>query len=249
MDKSLSNTSKEKLTATQKIAVTAGSVSALMLVQNNSIEADIVFVDSPISISLGDPSGTSVPWDIDGDGTIDSGLHVTGGCIPDQCHATIYLDGISLVAVGVPLFSEIAIPLVPGFVVGPTVAPYFWANSYDLPVMHGGTFMSGTNTYSSVNIFSDFHYLGFGDNYIGFRFNGDDSELHYGWAEINLDTGGFVTINRWAYEDVAGRGLPVGVPEPISPLMLLGLGAAGLLGFRQRKRLKSKENNLPNVRG
>ena len=96
------------------------------------------------------------------------------------------------------------------------------------------TTISGGNGNSGPGI--DFQNFVTGPNYLGFRFE-SAGQLLYGWAEIDI-FGGDLQISRWAYEDVAGRGIHVGsissVPEPAT-LALLGLGAAGLLAFRNRK--------------
>ncbi len=84
------------------------------------------------------------------------------------------------------------------------------------------------------------------NGFFGFRFtDAGGTNQFYGWAELNLDTAspGTVTINRWAYNDVAGQSINVGqtsnvnpVPEPGTlSLTLLGLGAGGVRTWRRRK--------------
>lgn len=284
-DKQLNN----KLTATQKMAMTAGSVSALMLVPNSSVDADIVYVDdNTIFMSLGDDIGATAAWDVDGNGSIDFSLIRQGytssngnsrgtgsGFYYNRTAAVLLasqtsggepLGGRGLVS---PFGAASVQAMQYGFVVGPTLANYNWGDGsfsgfYARTAMFSSRY-SFSNSESSgsgsngPDIGFDFNNGGFqaGDiqaNLMGFRFIGEDGELHYGWAEINFDLGsgfargtpGTFTINRWAYQTVAGQGIAVGataIPEPVSPLALLGLGAAGLLSFRRRKQKKSQDES------
>ena len=81
----------------------------------------------------------------------------------------------------------------------------------------------------------------------GFRFEDAANDLHYGWANINFDTvSGTVSITEWAYQStpdtpihIAGTGA-VAVPLPTaSSLGLLGLGAAGVMAWRKRRKDKA----------
>ena len=85
------------------------------------------------------------------------------------------------------------------------------------------------------------------NGFFGFRFTDTGlTNTFYGWAELNLDTTspGTMTINRWAYNNVAGGSIKVGqttadtsVPEPGTlSLTLLGLGAGGVRAWRKRKQ-------------
>lgn len=68
--------------------------------------------------------------------------------------------------------------------------------------------------------------------YIGLRFTiNDPSDLHYGWANLTLNSDYTVTLNALGYEDVAN--MPAAVPEP-SAIALLVAGAIGLVAFRRR---------------
>lgn len=126
-------------------------------------------------------------------------------------------------------------------------------NTNTFTTTSGGTYTS-QSFYTSFNTTSsvggggragpgiDFQNFVNGPNILGFRFESSGS-LFYGWAEININ-GGDLEISRWAYEDVAGRGIHVGstasVPEPAT-LALLGMGAAGLLAFRGRKERRKAQ--------
>lgn len=115
----------------------------------------------------------------------------------------------------------------------------------------GGYSTFSTTTQSTGNQRSgpgiDFQTFVTGADLLGFRFE-TEGELFYGWAEINI-SGSELGITRWAYEDEAGRGIRAGatvsadVPEPAT-LALLGMGAAGLLAFRGRRK---KEEMKPDA--
>ena len=73
-------------------------------------------------------------------------------------------------------------------------------------------------------------------NYFGFRFIGDDTQLHFGWGRI--DVGAAITNRVLAelyYEDTPNSGITVGaVPEPTGAF--LAAGAAGLMALRRRRQ-------------
>ncbi len=79
--------------------------------------------------------------------------------------------------------------------------------------------------------------------YFGVKFSLIDG-AHYGW--VKLQTNGNAsewTILSGAYNSVAGESIlagqgPTAVPEPATSAALLALGAAGLVAYRQRKKLR-----------
>ena len=131
------------------------------------------------------------------------------------------------------------------FNVGPTLAAgYQWGvddvryrsavrvDSFYFRDQNGSTFGGGTGPGIDFVNFQD------GSNFLGFRFDNGGS-THYGWAEIDI-AGADLTITRWAYESDADTAIHVGtIPEP-NGLALLGMGAAGLLAWRNRRQ-KSAE--------
>lgn len=271
---SQARSTSRKLSASQKMVMTAGSVSALLLVPNFSADADIVYVeDDSIFMSLVDPIGTTASWDVDGNGSTDfeffrSDVPYIYGNYRSYLFAirmrSLSMGGQQLGGSGLVGPADVgfegvqALPY--GVAVGPTLADgYRWGSyrvrdvmirsSYAFTTANGSQFTGSGSGFGSQ--FSPLIF-GFeeGDNLFGFRFVGEDGELQYGWAEINFDfqmpgVPGNITIDRWAYQTVAGQGIAVGatssVPEPTSPLALLGLGAAGLLRFRRRKQEKARD--------
>ena len=261
---SLSNEQAEdrrRLTTAQKVAATAGAIAVLAPAADTS--ADVVYVDNAgISQDLFNGNGNSVHWDIDGDGPAEFSLRIRSSGFynyngPSSSFSSgfyniinfasretfgVQLNGRGLVGQGGNGVSNLA----SGVMVGPTLAGYQWGLSnqsyrsalrfdYQRVVASGSTQFS----LSSAAIGIDFNgFAGtFSDGFIGFRFE-INGQLHYGWAEISF-SGNEMSINRFAYEDEAGVGVRVGqtsnVPEPGS-LGILGLGAAGVLAMRRRKK-------------
>lgn len=255
---------KKRMTAAQKMAATAGALAALVPVAD--AQADIVYVEGFVGQDLFAGNGSSADWDIDGDGPAEFDLRVRSSFFSNNSGTGTYsnvqynvinfasrrtyglqLNGRGLVGPGGNGVSN----LNSGVMVGPTLAGYQWGLSnqsyrsalrydYQRAVVSSSTVFSSTN----FQIGADFNGFSgtFDSGFIGFRFE-INGELHYGWAEINF-AGDEMSITRWAYEDVAGVGLRVGqtssVPEP-GTLGLLGLGAAGVLAMRRRKKVREQK--------
>lgn len=72
--------------------------------------------------------------------------------------------------------------------------------------------------------------------YVGFRF-GQAGNFQYGWADITVNANYSITLRGFAFENVPNTPISAGaVPEPATNVLLLSLGAAGLLAYRARRR-------------
>jgi hypothetical protein len=197
-------------------------------------QAGVVYVSgSPISLSMTDPVGTTVSWDVDGVNGREFELFRAsfGGSQSIQLAsvnaAFSPLNGRGFVA---PVPNDDNVQALPfSFNVGPNLPAYAWGLSgyrYRNAMLNSG---------AGAQIGYDF--IGFvpgKDGNIGFRFD-TPGGLLYGWATINIDPAGQnVTIKSWAYNDTPNA--VVHVPEPsTAALTLLALGAAGLRSWRSRK--------------
>jgi hypothetical protein len=75
-------------------------------------------------------------------------------------------------------------------------------------------------------------------HYLGLKFD-VSGNTRYGWAQISVGSDFQITLRGMAY-DTTGAAIPAGagaIPEPSSAL-LMALGAAGLLVYRQRKKTR-----------
>jgi len=80
--------------------------------------------------------------------------------------------------------------------------------------------------------------------YVGFRSQQTDG-THYGWIKLTVNNANAssVTIDSFAYDTVAGQPITAGetgsgIPEPATSAALLALGSAGLVAYRQRRKLR-----------
>jgi len=146
-----------------------------------------------------------------------------------------------------PLGEDDAQALPANFLVGPTLANnYTWGRTGERfrELMYHGTAyyqqtMLGTFTshYDGIGYDLDYGFVP-GLNRFGFRFDAGNG-LQYGWGILDLDfTPGAETvrITQWHYSSTPGEAVDVSEPAAVLPsLALLGLGAAGLRRWRDRK--------------
>jgi hypothetical protein len=243
---------------TQRMAAAAGTMAGVAAMPATA-EAGVVSVTgAPVSLSLSAANGTSVTWDIDGDGIGEFRLHkvdrLFGG--PTHYAGTYGRNGVIHLAsdtefggqgngrgIVAPYYTDNVQNLAVSFVVGPTVTPFSWGRGNDGFYYRRNAMASGTfygNPYGP-RIGYDFAYNGFapGRNFFGFRFDdGIGAGLNYGFGVIDFDlASGTVTISEWQYETDDDVGVHV-VPEPNS-LALLAAGAAGVAAYRRRRTAKA----------
>ena len=228
----------------EKLALATGSLSALSLLSFGA-QAGIIYTVNPVTIDFNHPTGigNAVTWSVDGSHSTFKLFNINGfGSYFLVLSSAGSLLGRGLVrqdAQGVDNKGFVNLGL--GFGVGPSLAAgyNFGGRANDRSMLS----TIGTNPKITPN---PKNFASGVNGFFGFRFtDAGGTNQFYGWAELNLDTAspGTVTINRWAYNDVAGQSINVGqtsnvnpVPEPGTlSLTLLGLGAGGVRTWRRRK--------------
>ena len=218
----------------EKLALATGSLSALSLLSFGA-QANIIYTDAPFTTTV--PTSATT-WSVDNSGRATftrSGI----SAIPNSYKAVFLRSNNGEYGRGVVQkagATDFAMQNLPAnVVIGPTMAGYqFGAASYRGITSFGNI---RTNLKGFNNLIN---------GYFGFQFTDAGlSNTFYGWAEININAPAHsYTINRWAYNTVAGQSIKVGdtgqtsaVPEPGTlSLTLLGLGAGGVRAWRKRKQ-------------
>lgn len=227
----------------ERIALAAGSLSALGLASTGAEAAPILVNNNPVSLSFSTAPGSSAEWDVDGNGSSEFRLFRSSSSVVLDSYGG--QNGRGLVGPG--FFTDDVQALQQGFNVGPTLAyGYVWGSA--------STFRNAMENYDNGNVGGPNFWIGYdfkygftpGDNFFGFRFVNENDELLYGFGVINFDlVNGVVTIDRWAYESTPNTAVEVrpiadninNIPEPgTASLTLLGLGAGGVRAWRARKK-------------
>lgn len=235
-----SNTFANAWSDAEKLALATGSLSLLSF----GAQASIIYTVSPVTINLNHPTGmgSGVTWSVDGShSTFNLWNNAGAGSFFLNIASKGTLLGRGLVRQDTQGVKEKFVNLNLGFWVGPSLAAGY--------KFGGRTNYRSVLTRTSRNIGMGNYAVKFTsgvNGFFGFRFT--DAGLtnqFYGWAELNLNKAspGTVTINRWAYNNVAGGSIKVGqttadtsIPEPGTlSLTLLGLGAGGVRAWRKRK--------------
>jgi len=182
----------------------------------------VVTVNTPFSVNS---THTSVFWDIDGGGANDFLFHWTSSS--DRFILAQRLEGPNRWAHGTASAEQLIKAMATGATVGPVMAAGFKTDNVVYAFF----------TYSH-HIVGGLHA---GTQNVGFQFFLDGGN-HFGWANISISAGS-LTVNNWAYNDVANYGIYAGtaiaVPEPANSaagLGLLALGAAGVSAYKRRKQ-------------
>jgi len=238
MQPKCSKTPRTAWSDVEKLALATGSLSALSLLSFGADASVIYNNTSPVAINFNHASGigSAITWSVDGTNvTFKLWKNIAGGSSFLNFASKNSLLGRGLVRQDAQgNFDSRFVNLGLGFGVGPSLAAGYniggrTNNRTMLSAKAGiaGIASNAKNFASGVN------------GFFGFRFTDTGlSNQFYGWAELNLDTAspGTATINRWAYNNVAGGSIKVGdtgqssaVPEPGTlSLTLLGLGAGGV---------------------
>jgi hypothetical protein len=165
------------------------------------------------------PGFGPIPFDIDGDGTIDFDFPNTFSAME------IVPRGLNRSLIDEQFGDEIVSALMSGDFIGAEPgAGMVWDNH---EAFLGGC-ASGGGTLSCPGNFLD------GLDIVGLEFD-IAGQTHYGWIEIeSFDRFGPVNFQRWAYESDPGVGILAGaIPEPSTALLLVIGTLTCLLGRRR----------------
>jgi hypothetical protein len=224
-----------KWSVSHKIALTAGSASALYLLPGSAVAALITVNNRPVTLNFASSPGSFVTWDVNGTTVADFKLYrgndARGGYLSLYAANVGSSRGVGLVQGGGE--SHALAALTASHRVGRTLNFRTFASIMRSSISNSvkSYYPAGGNLDNGLNLF-------------GFAFVAGGTSL-FGWGTINLDTThGIVTIENWTYDD-GGASVHIGttagtsVPEP-SSLALLALGAGGLAAWRTRKRKEAR---------
>ncbi len=235
------SSTKTALSYADKLALMAGSVSAVSLLPVAAAQAAIMHTSgSPVNVTL--PSGNgfnSSDWDIDGDGNSDFFLgasNSTGGSYGYYGFALMGLIGSG----GNNIAGQFGNPLVANSSVRVGSSLAFQGTGFIFSNIVGSS-----STYAVLGNWNSFTPAN--GAFFGFRFANANlgNAINYGWARAIFDLTGArpsFTIAEWAYEDdgssihVPDTSSAEAVPTPSLALGILSMGAASIRRWRKQKR-------------
>ena len=240
-----------------KIGLAAGAASLAFAPTTADATTIFGFGNGTLKVSLADPDGTILGWDIDGGGNGNEfQLEVaTATAGPGARNARLQIapgaNGLGFVGsfLGGGTSSFQLFSVSGSNYVGPNQA--FGIPSFGNIVAVSQVQTSLNSTVITIDQFAA------GDRFLGFSFD-SGAGTRYGFASVNLDladpSGAALEIVYWAYEDsgaqihVAPIPLPEPEPEPEPPpptipvppaavpaITMLALGAAGIRRMRQNR--------------
>ena len=240
--KETSAVSESTQTPSKKLSTVAVSATALYSI-SGLVNATPVEVSDSFSINTAGGNGHTVEWDVDGDGTIDFSFDVSSNL---ASFANIYGRGATVSAT----YASTSIQTNQFFNAQQVVS-----NNLDAAAIGPLGGVTATVSFASVDVITpatNTFFEGASGGLIGFQIFVEDGfgDSFFGWADISIAVDGLsntsLTVNSWCYEDEVNKSIHVGtcaaeVPAPTTPsLLLLGLGAAGVVRWRAQKRLHAE---------
>lgn len=200
----ISNTLDRKLVGYAAAAAAAG---VAVLAGAPPAAAEVVYTPANVSIRNG-PYGI----DLNHDGTVDYTLEICG----NLCGASDHEDVLELIlGKGNQVLSN-GKALAHGALIGP-------GDKFTSNTSYGGVNLAVAGQYSKSWFFGE--WAPGINKYLGFKFliNG---QVHYGWARMKVTDwyhpNGVVLLEGYAYETIAGKGLPAGLVQRSEALPALG---------------------------
>ena len=198
---------KKQINNSKLIAYSAAAGAALAIAPNTF--ADVIYQN--VNILFGDGQGGRKNLTMEG------------------THSEFWFDGngsYSLFNCGTNnndgAFNVEVVPFIKAFSIGAYIGP-----ATNTPNRFGGYFCSNTKGDWAAN--NDTNYCG-----VSFKLESDTNKTVYGWIQVIRLTTASGKIIAWGYEE-DGTKINIGpIPEPVTGLTLLALGAAGIATYRKK---------------